>query len=245
MKNIFEFCKDMNKVFKNYDVEFVADKDDVEDSVTVLVDAKNPKIVAEYFYNNHFKGAKDTNVGVDGNKVMLVFYNFSEYSTDEIERLVSDAIFDANARYNLFENKENKTMKKSLKESLDKDTLFAIDGDISVYEDSYEEGEGKHVQTYELDIKGKYSLKELMKQLSYYGYSENPKDYYFSDVNGYSSIESDCTQNENGEEPSKSEVESWKKGEITLYNAHLFAHIYEIGVHDVSHEDAKEIGFDM
>ena len=126
MKDTFDFCKDMNKVFKNYDVEFVSDKDDVEDSVTVLVDAKNPKIVAEYIYNNHFKGVKDTNVGVDGNKVMLVFYNFSEYSTDEIERLVSDAIFDANARYNLFESKsfkESRNIFGTLEDAWDKSTL--------------------------------------------------------------------------------------------------------------------------
>lgn len=133
---------------------------------------------------------------------------------------------------------------RKLKESIDKDTLFAIDGDITVYEDSYEEGEGDYVNHYNLDIRGKYSFKDLMKQLSYYGFSNNPKDYFFGDINGYSSIESDCMQNADGEEPSKSEIEAWKKGEITLYNAHLFAHIYKIGVSDLSWEDADELGFD-
>ena len=132
-----------------------------------------------------------------------------------------------------------------MKETIDKDTLFAVDGDISVYEDSYEHGEGDYVHGYSLDIKGKYSFKDLMKQLSYYGYSTDPKDYMFNDVNGYSVIESDCLQNDDGDEPSKSEIEQWKKGEITLYNAHLFARIYEVGVHDVSYEDAKELGFNM
>lgn len=132
-----------------------------------------------------------------------------------------------------------------MKETIDKDTLFAVDGSVEVYEDSYEHGEGDNVHGYSLDIKGKYSFKDLMKQLSYYGYSTDPKDYTFDDVNGYSAIYSNCLQNADGYEPSKSEIEQWKKGEITLYTANLFARIYEVGVHDVSYDDAKELGFSM
>lgn len=142
----------------------------------------------------------------------------------------------------LTESKQNKRINK-IEESIDKDTLFAVDGSVEVYEDSYEHGEGDYVHSYELDIKGKYSFKDLMKQLSYYGYSTDPKDYTFDDVNGYSTIYSSCMQNADGYEPSKSEIERWKKGEITLYTANLSARIYEVGVHDVSYEDAKEIGF--
>jgi len=135
--------------------------------------------------------------------------------------------------------------KKSLKEALDKDTLFAVEGDISVYEDSYEDGEGKFVNAYDLGMNKKYTLKELMKEFSYFGFSDDPKDYMFGDHNGYSEIVSDCMQNKNGDEPTKDEIEAWKKDEIILYNARLSAHIYEVGVHDVSFEDAKEIGFDL
>ena len=165
------------------------------------------------------------------------YYNMEDYY-DELGFEVWDD-------YKLYENKkENKIMRKSIRESIDKDTLYAVKGDITVYEDSYEEGEGDYVQSYPLDIRGEYSLKDLMKQLSYYGFSDDPKDYMFWDENGFSEIMSDCTQNDDGEEPSKSEIEQWEKGEITLYVARLSAHIYKIGTSDLSYEDAKELGFD-
>ena len=50
-------------------------------------------------------------------------------------------------------------MRKSIRESIDKDTLYEVNGDITVYEDSYEEGEGDYVNGYDLDIRGKYSFK--------------------------------------------------------------------------------------
>jgi hypothetical protein len=45
----------MNKMWKNYDVEFIAN-DGVEDSVTVLIGTNYPKMVTEYIYANHFRG---------------------------------------------------------------------------------------------------------------------------------------------------------------------------------------------
>ena len=133
-ETIFDFCEDMNKMWKNYDVEFIAN-DGVEDSVTVLIGTNHPKMVAEYIYANHFRGVKYANVGVEKNKAMLIFYHFSEHSSNEIERLAFDAITDANIRYNLFE-KSRKSARKNLKEKglrYGVDTLELIQDDIEQY----------------------------------------------------------------------------------------------------------------
>lgn len=181
-ETIFDFCEDMNKMWKNYDVEFIAN-DGVEDSVTVLIGTNHPKMVAEYIYANHFRGVKYANVGVEKNKAMLIFYHFSEHSSNEIERLAFDAITDANIRYNLFE-KSRKSARKSLKEKglrYGVDTLEFIQDDIERYiQDNnldiqiVDNGLAKAMDVmYIYDCKGKDMKKLKSGDLMDYLFSEN------------------------------------------------------------------------
>lgn len=123
--NITDFVKNMNKTFKKYDVKFVANYADVYDSVVVFIKCKEPKIVAEYLYNEHFRGVKGTNIGVIDDKAFITFFDFSEYSSSEIEQLIVDAIFGAKARFNLFGGKMMN--KKSIKEGIDIKVIYCDD----------------------------------------------------------------------------------------------------------------------
>lgn len=123
--NITDFVKNMNKTFKKYDVKFVANYADVYDSVAVFIKCKEPHIVADYLYNNHFKGVIGTNIGILNNEIVVTFFDFSEYSSSEIEQLIVDAIFGAKARFNLFEGEMMN--KKSIKEGIDIKVIYCDD----------------------------------------------------------------------------------------------------------------------
>ena len=134
-------------------------------------------------------------------------------------------------------------MKRRFRESAD-DTLFILSGaEVEVYEDSYEEGEGDYVNGYSVDIHGRYTLKELMKELSSWGFSDNPKDYMWWDENGYSELMTDVNLCEDGTKPSKSKLELWKNGEFQLYAHRLHGHLQMIKVRDLDYTDARGCGF--
>lgn len=92
---------------------------------------------------------------------------------------------------------------------------------VDVFEDSYEEGELGYVNGWDFDIRGSYdSLQDIInavyketyifsKDLKYWGYGEELGLY------------TDATVNVENEEPSSSEMKSFKNGEINLYNAHV------------------------
>ena len=91
---------------------------------------------------------------------------------------------------------------------------------ISVYKDSYEEGELENVNNYDLkNINGNLvSPKELVNFLSKNIYtSEDSSHYVIIDNN----IHTSQLQDADGSEASKSELEEWKKGKIELYSANF------------------------
>ena len=91
---------------------------------------------------------------------------------------------------------------------------------VSVYKDSYEEGETENVNNYNLNyIDGNLvSPKELVNFLSKNIYtSEDSSDYVILDNN----IHTSQLQDADGSEASKSEIEEWKKGNLELYSANF------------------------
>jgi hypothetical protein len=90
--------------------------------------------------------------------------------------------------------------------------------DVSVYKDSYEEGETDNVNNYDMNhIKGSIvSPKELVSFLAENIYtSEDASDYSILDNN----IHTSQLQDADGSEASESEIERWKKGDLELYSA--------------------------
>jgi hypothetical protein len=106
--------------------------------------------------------------------------------------------------------------------------------DVSVYLDSYEDGELENVNNYDMNyIKGRIvSPKELVKFLSEEIFtSEDASDYSIMDNN----IHTSQLEDEDGNEASKNEIELWKKGEIELYSAN-----YVISVSVISELEVDE-----
>ena len=129
---------------------------------------------------------------------------------------------------------------------MEKDYKFLVNKCfVDVYEDSYEEGELDWENNYYISFDGTYTLDELMKKLSNYGFSNNPKDYVWWDENKFSELITDALLCEDETEPSKKELEMWQNGEIKLYNHHLSMNIQLIDVRDLTDKDAKEFGFSL
>jgi len=128
-----------------------------------------------------------------------------------------------------YARKYNVTASSEL-DDLGKIHVVSISSDI--HEDSYEQGEGKHVAGVGLHNEriGKTfnSAKEMCKWLaSHYGLSEKPMDYSLDEDNEAIQTDrmvADHSDKQNGGwmEPTDEETALWKKGKMTLYNEHYF-----------------------
>ena len=116
---------------------------------------------------------------------------------------------------------------------------------VDVYEDSYEEGELDWEKNYHISFDRPYTLNELMKKLSSYGFSDDPSDYMWWNENKYSELMTDALLCEDDTEPSKRELEDWENGELKLYTHRLSMNIQLIDVRDLDAKDAKEFGFQL
>jgi len=105
---------------------------------------------------------------------------------------------------------------------------------VDVYEDSYEEGEGEHYDTYTFDADNdSVPVNSLVEYLSnLLGVSDNPKDYSIMDsVVHYSQlVDKDYNR------PSNSEKEQWKRGDLKLYSANYTIHVTLIDEIETSDE---------
>jgi len=132
---------------------------------------------------------------------------------------------DGSFRYLYIESRADKSdLNKARKLELggyNPDEMLELKIFVDVYEDDYEQGEGKNVNSYEVNwLKDPQVLaKDLVKYLSEELYlSENPNDYAIDDDGN---IHTDQLQDDDGIHVNdKATLERWKKGEEKLYNAH-------------------------
>lgn len=117
--------------------------------------------------------------------------------------------------------------------------------DVEVTIDDYERGELDYVNSYNLPIDGEIydTIEDLLAAINYEmsAFTTN-KDYYCY-IDGR--IDTDTLVNNDNEEPSEDEIARWKKGEETLYNAHLCCAITMVPVgeeHPLSEEEAAAYG---
>lgn len=115
-------------------------------------------------------------------------------------------------------------------------------GYVDVYEDDYEKGEGAHVNTYEVDVRGTYgSIQELVSAISSYGFSENTDDYGYIDGR----IFSDAMVDVDNDEPSEQQIEAWKRGQETLYAARVDIPVSVGDIHEMTEAEAEEFGIEI
>ena len=134
---------------------------------------------------------------------------------------------DGSFRYLYIESRADKSdLNKARKLELggyNPDEMLELKIFVDVYEDDYEQGEGKNVNSYEVNwLKDPQVLaKDLVKYLSEELYlSENPNDYAIDDDGN---IHTDQLQDDDGIHVNdKATLERWKKGEEKLYNAHYY-----------------------
>jgi hypothetical protein len=105
---------------------------------------------------------------------------------------------------------------------------FKIISNHTVTEDSYKEGEIKDVNFYTLNEtisaeSPEEAVKKYINEKLYYGDTSFEKD----ECCGWYS---DFLVESNNEEPTKNQIEEWKKGIINLYNNHVNFEVYEMNL---------------
>ena len=111
---------------------------------------------------------------------------------------------------------------------------------VTVYEDDYEEGEGKQVNNYDMDF-DEYSLPKLLNQLE--GYIGDKSGWEVANINDYdfaSEIFSSRLESASGDEATRPEIEDWEKGEIMLYSAHFHVLLSKVGEFPVPEDEIKK-----
>jgi len=125
---------------------------------------------------------------------------------------------------------------------------------VDVYEDDYEEGEGKNVNSYTVDWLKNPIVKadDLLEYLYDNVYLSRYATDYTIDDDGF--IHTSRLEDADGREASESEIEKWKKGEMKLYSAHYLIIVEAVGqtrkpsqseLHDVTDIPMYEDGGEM
>lgn len=121
--------------------------------------------------------------------------------------------------------------------------------EVEVYEDSYEEGEGAYVNSWDIDaLKGMTfdTAEDLVKAIAKnsWVFSEDLADYVYIDGR----IDTDATVDVNNETPSDADFVAWRKGELMLYNAHLLCGVTMVPTgteHEMTPEEAEAFGLSV
>lgn len=118
---------------------------------------------------------------------------------------------------------------------------------IDIYEDSWEEGEGNHVNGWTENISGEYkSIDEVIQEIkdTMYGLLDDYTIKNFIYIDGR--ICTDVQVNNDNEEPSETEYDAWKKGEETLYIMRIDVPLKVVSdIHDLTEDEAEELGIPL
>ena len=123
--------------------------------------------------------------------------------------------------------------------------IVRLKGEVEIYEDSYENGEGAYVNAWDFDVRGTYdTFQDLINAIKNetYCFTNQPSNYVFLD----GTIQTDAIVDEESEEPSDRQLEAWKRGEYELYAARLVLPI-EVGAesHEMTEEEAEMFGISV
>lgn len=121
--------------------------------------------------------------------------------------------------------------RRRIREATDGKTIIKVKyASVDVHEDSYEDGEGEYVQSYDVDgVKGRTfdSVKALISAIDDAMCLPGPKEdkpelfSLMEEDDGSVRLVTNIMQNGDGEYPSSTELEDWKTGDLTLYSAFI------------------------
>ena len=130
------------------------------------------------------------------------------------------------------------------------------EAEVEVTEYSYTEGESLHPEyTFDFDVKGMYNMiqdliNELHKYLPYFSDSIDNWVGLPESWGEMATLQSDALVSLDSysgylTEASKEEIEKWKRGELKLYNTHIFVPV-EIGeIRNITYDDFEEMGIEV
>ena len=142
----------------------------------------------------------------------------------------------------MVENKDN------LKEAVDDDKVFVVSYiDAEVYVDDYEQGEGKYVNGFSLNLNGQFtSIQQLISAIAneYWICTDEIEGWEFSA--NQSALQTSSLVNANNELADEAEMDAWKNGELELYVCHLYVPIRVISKpRAVTREEAEAEGLEV
>ena len=116
---------------------------------------------------------------------------------------------------------------------------------VDVLVDSYEQGEGEQVNSWNFVIADSFkTAQELIDDIaeSSFIFSNDINDYVFLD----GSLQTDATVNADNDIPTQEELEAWKRGELELYVAHLWVRL-DVGAttHMMTEDEAEAFGLSV
>ena len=173
---------------------------------------------------------------------------YDEYEPDEYDEVEESRRIDSTKRRGNMKIHCNNSEKRPVTAAADITNMKIFTSGtayVDIYEDSYEQGELGYVQTWDFPIGTEFdSAEELIKNIASSAsiFSDDIRNYLVSEDG---MLYSDATVNVDNEEPDEAEMEAWRRGELTLYNAHLgIALKVGSGVHEMTYDEAEAFGFD-
>lgn len=116
-------------------------------------------------------------------------------------------------------------------------------GFVDVYEDSYESGQGDHVNSWDFDVRGEYDtfedLVSAIDKVLYFGL--NADDYVFID----GSIQSSASVDADNYPADDNDFELFKRGELALYIADVYLAVNVGDTHVMTPDEAESFGIEL
>lgn len=159
--------------------------------------------------------------------------------------------------FNCSMSKKKESLSK-VAESIDGAVFTLKSCNVEVHEDDYEGGEGAFVNAWDLkeyDGMRFNSLQEVINLIANRGIynkdytkPENWMAFEYDDKDGTLRLDTDVLVDVDNHPADDSDIESWKKGEKELYNAHYYVYVrceYTAVVpKDAIERETKDLGFD-
>lgn len=123
--------------------------------------------------------------------------------------------------------------------------IYAGSGQVEIYEESYTEGEGDLITTWDFPLKGQYAnAQELVNDIAESSgiFSNKLEDYVYLD----GTLQTSALVSLENDEPTEEELAAWQNDEFELYSQNLILPV-EVGsgTHEMTEDEAKAFGISI
>ncbi|MBP5433695.1 hypothetical protein [Ruminococcus sp.] len=123
--------------------------------------------------------------------------------------------------------------------------IYASSGQVEIYEESYTEGEGDLITTWDFPLKGQYAnAQELVNDIAESSgiFSNKLEDYVYL----AGTLQTSALVSLENDEPTEEELAAWQNDEYELYSQNLILPV-EVGsgTHEMTEDEAKAFGISI